>query len=170
MKKRKTQLIIIASIFHALLLVTVYVFQGAILPYLRLNGLVPLLLPIVSTGVAITQGRVAGGVSGLVAGILCDISFNEPVGMFMIILTLAGLLVGFLADLVLTRGFVSYFCCCAAVLSFAAIAQLFPLLLFVGIPPGPLFSTALWQTLYSLAFAFPIWFFVRSPNLMMPEI
>ena len=170
MKKRKMQMLMVSAIFHALLLTTMYMFQGAIFPYLRLNGLVPLLLPIVSTGVAVNQGRVAGGISGLVAGILCDISFNEPVGLFMMILTLAGLVVGFLADTVLTRGFVSYLCCCAAVLSFAAIVQLFPLLLFVRVAPAPLFSTALWQTVYSLAFAFPIWFFVRSPNLMMADV
>ena len=159
MKRRK---LIVSVILHALLMIAVYLFQGAIFPYMRLNGLVPLLLPLVCTGVAVCQGRVAGGISGIFAGIFCDISFNAPVGLFMIILTLAGLIVGYLAETVLTRGFAAYLCCCVAVLSFAAFAQLFPLLFFVGVPAGPLFSTALWQTVYSLVFALPIWFFVRS--------
>ena len=158
----KRQRLIISITLHALLLMIVYVFQGVIFPYLRIDGLAPLLLPIVSTGVAVRQGRVAGGVSGLFAGLLCDISFNEPVGLFMVVLTLAGLIVGFMSDTVLTRGFGTYIFSCAAVLSFAAFVQLFPLLFFGGIPPYPLFTTALWQTVYSLLFAFPLWFIVRS--------
>jgi len=152
----------IELVLHALLLTTVYVFQSMIFPYLRLGGLVPLLLPIVCTGVAVCQGHIAGGVSGLFAGILCDISFNEPAGVFTVILTLTGIFIGALTDTVLTRGFVIYLLSCIAVLIFSAFAQMFPLMLLVGVSTRQLFTTALWQTVYSLAFAFPIWFFVRA--------
>jgi rod shape-determining protein MreD len=144
---------------------TVYVFQSMIFPYLKMSGLVPLLLPIVSTGVAVYQGRVAGGVSGLFAGILCDVSFNKPVGVFTVVLTMAGIAVGALTDTVLTRRFGSFIICSAAVLTLVAFIQLFPLLFFEGVPPYPLFITALRQTVYSLAFTFPLWFFVRSLGL-----
>jgi len=152
-------------IFHALLLMTVYVFQGMIFPYLKLSGLVPLLLPVACTGIAVYQGRVAGGVTGLFAGILCDISFNEPVGLFTVVLTFAGLAVGALADTVLTRRFSSFFVCSAAVLAICAFVQLFPLLFFEGVQYRLLFPTALRQTFYSLMFTFPLWFFVRSLGL-----
>ena len=156
----------VSIILHALLMVTVYVLQGVIFPYLRLNGLIPLLLPIICTGIAVRQGRIAGGVSGLFAGILCDISFNEPVGLFMLVLTLTGILVGSLTDTVLTRGFGAYICCCITVLALAAFIQMFSLLMFVGVLPSLLLTTALWQTVYSLVFAFPTWFILRSLGRM----
>jgi len=157
--KRRT--LIASIILHALLIVTVYILQGIIFPYIRINGLVPLLLPIVTTGVAVRQGRTVGGIVGLFSGLLCDISFNEPVGLFMVVLTLMGIFVGALADTVLTRGFGAFILCCIAVLAFAAFVQMFSLLMFVGVQPSLLLMTALWQTVYSLVFAFPIWFFVR---------
>jgi len=152
----------VSLILHALLLIIVYVFQGMVFPYMRLIGLVPLLLPVVSTGAAVYQGRIAGGVVGIFAGILCDISFNAPVGTFTVLLTMTGLIVGSLADTVMARGFATFYICCAVVLAVSAFAQMFPLLFFENVPPTPLLVTALWQTVYSLIFALPIWFFVRA--------
>jgi len=152
----------ISVILHAMLLMIVFLLQGIIFPYLRVSGLVPLLLPIVSTGTAVYQGRDAGGIAGLFAGILCDIAFNEPVGVFTVFLTFTGLLVGIIADTVMARGITTYFICCAAVLALSAFVQMFPLLFFENVPSTPLLFMALRQTIYSLMYAFPIWFFVRA--------
>ena len=159
----------IEIVLHALLLMTVYVFQSMIFPYFRLGGLVPLLLPIVCTGTAVYKGRVAGGISGLFAGIFCDISFNEPTGLFTVILTFTGLIIGALSDTVLTRSFPIYILSCAAVLIFSAFAQMFPLMFLVEVPTRPLIITALWQTIYSLVFVFPIWFFIRHSRMTTPD-
>ncbi|MCL2226304.1 MAG: hypothetical protein FWB97_01550 [Oscillospiraceae bacterium] len=158
--RRKTLIITIS--LHALSLMVVFVFQGMVFPYLRIAGLSPLLLPLLSTGVAVYAGRFAGGVIGIFAGILCDISLNEPVGAFTILLTFTGLVIGALADSVITRGFVTYFMFCICVLVLAALIQMFPLIYIVGIPPQALLMTALWQTIYSLVFAFPIWVLIRA--------
>jgi rod shape-determining protein MreD len=158
----KRKALIITILLHALLLMAIYIFQGMVFPYLRIAGLAPLLLPVVSTGIAIYEGRFAGGINGIFAGILCDISFNEPVGVFTVVLTFTGLLIGTLADTVIMRGFVTFFLSSAAVLVIAAVIQMFPLVFFEGVPPQQLMPTALWQTVYSLAFTFPIWFFVRA--------
>ena len=152
----------VSIIFHAALLMIVYLLQGVILPYLKFYGLVPMLLPIVSTGVAVYQGRVAGGIVGIFAGILCDISLNQPTGVFTVLLTLLGLFIGFLADTVIARGVAIYYIACAVVLFISAFAQLFPLMFFENVSSVPLWRMSLWQTLYSLLFAFPIWFFVRA--------
>ncbi|MCL2045781.1 MAG: hypothetical protein FWG88_05295 [Oscillospiraceae bacterium] len=152
----------LSMIYHALLLMIVYLLQGMIFPYIKFYGLVPLLLPIVSTGVAINQGRIAGGVAGIFAGILCDMTFNEPAGVFTVLLTLTGLFVGLLADTVMARGIVTYFISCALVLAISAFAQMFPLLFFENTPSAPLITMATRQTFYSLVYAFPIWFFVRA--------
>ena len=153
---------VVSIILHALLLITAYMLQGMIFPYLKIVGLTPLLLPIVSTGVAVYQGRVAGGVVGIFAGVLCDMIFIEPTGVYTVLLTITGLFVGFIADTVIARGFVTYFLSCAVVLAVVAFSQMFPLLFFEKVPPTPLLIMALRQTGYSLIYAIPIWFFVRA--------
>ena len=160
MKDRWT--FVVSIIFHALLLLIVFSLQDIVFLYIKISGLVPLLLPIVSTGVAVYQGHITGGVVGIFAGILCDVTFNEPAGTFTILLTLTGLFIGFLSDTVMARGFATYLICCAAVLAVSAIAQLFPLLFFENVQPRPLLLMALRQTVYSLFYAAPIWFFVRA--------
>jgi len=156
-------------VLHTLLLTVVYVFQGMIFPYLRLYGFTPLLLPIVSTGVAVYEGRYTGGIVGIFAGILCDVSFNEPAGVFTVLLTITGLLTGYVADTVMTRGFATFIICCAAVLALSAFVQVFPLL-YSNVPLQSLLSTAIRQTVYSLLFAFPIWFFVRALGLRAQRV
>jgi rod shape-determining protein MreD len=141
---------------------TVYIFQSMIFPYLRLVGITPLLMPILSTGVSIYEGRDAGGIMGLFAGIFCDVSFNEPVGVFTVLLTIMGLIIGTMADTIITRGFVTYFLSCAAVLIISAAIQMFPLIFLRNAPLQPLLTTAFQQTIYSLIFTLPIWFFVRA--------
>ena len=165
MKKRT---LFISILLHVLLLLAVYILQGVIFPFIRINGLVPLMLPIASTGIALYEGRDIGGLSGLFAGILCDVSFNQPVGVFTVFLTLSGLLIGTLADTVILRGFVTYYISCAIILFISAIVQIYPLLLTLtsepvqSIPLQALISTTIQQTIYSLILALPIWFFVQA--------
>jgi len=158
----KRQTLIISIILHALLLMMVYIFQSMIFPYLRLTGLNPLLLPILGTGVAIYEGRDAGGVMGIFAGIFCDISFNDAVGVFTVLLTITGLIIGALADTIITRSFATFFVSCAAVLAISAIVQMVPLVFVQNVSLQALLSTAFRQTIYSLLFTLPIWFFVRA--------
>jgi len=163
--KRKT--LFITILLHTLLLTAVYILQGVIFPFVRISGLVPLLLPIASTGIALYEGRDIGGVSGLFAGILCDISFNQPVGVFTVFLTISGLIVGTLADTVILRGFVTYFISCASVLVISSFIQVYPFIIRFGeedytIPVQSLISTTIQQIIYSLILALPIWFFIQA--------
>jgi len=160
----KKRALIISILLHSLLLITAYVFQGVIFPFVRVNGLVPLLLPITATGVALYRGRYAGGIVGLFAGVLCDISFNQPAGTFTVLLTFIGLFIGALADAYILRGFVTYYISVGAVLVVVAIVQVFPLIADsqLEIPAYALIATAIQQTIYSLIFAFPMWFLVRA--------
>ena len=153
---------IVTLIYHAILLMVVFTLQSMIFPYLKFFGLIPLLLPIVSTGVAVYQGCIAGGIVGVFAGVLCDISFNEPVGVFTVLLTFLGLFIGFLADTVMARALATYLISCAFVLAVSAFVQMFPLMFFENIPSQPLLTVAFRQTVYSLIYAIPIWFFVQA--------
>ena len=104
----KKKVLVISILFHGMLLLTVFVFQDVIFPFMRLGGLVPLLLPVAATGIALYEGRYTGGIAGLCAGILCDITFNQPVGVFTVFLTLTGLIVGTMADTVILRGLLHF--------------------------------------------------------------
>jgi len=164
MKKRA---LILTIFLHAVFLMLVYIFQGIIFPFMRINGLVPLMLPVAVTGIALYEGQYTGGVAGLFAGILCDVSFNQPVGVFTVVLTFSGLLVGTLADSVVLRGFVTYYISCAAVLVMCAFIQIFSLTISLVsaeqvVPTQAMISTMIQQTIFSLLLAFPIWFFVRA--------
>jgi len=161
--------LIVSIILHAIFLIVVYIFQAAIFPHLRLDGLVPLMLPVAVAGVALYEGRYVGGITGLFAGILCDISFNQPVASFTVLLTLIGLAVGLLSETVFLPGFVTYILMSAGVLIICAFVQMLPLLMLPLVTPGvyhitliTLMPTATAQTAYSLILAVPIWFFVRA--------
>jgi len=159
----KKKVIASSILLHALLLIIVYVFQGAIFPFIRIGGFVPLLLPVVVTGIALYEGRYVGGLSGLFAGILCDISFNQPIGTFTVFLTVVGLTIGTLSDTVVLSGFMTYYFGCTAVLIVSAFVQMTPVIAQPNnIPTAVLMGTAIGQTIYSLILAFPIWFFVRA--------
>jgi len=159
----KKKAITISIILHALLLILVYVFQGVIFPFVRFSGYVPLLLPVVVTGIALYEGRYVGGLSGLFAGILCDISFNQPVGTFTVFLTIVGLGIGTLSDIVVLSGFITFYVGSAAVLIISAFIQMLPIIALPNnISTGELMGTAIWQTVYSLVLAFPIWLLVRA--------
>jgi len=157
----KRQELIISILLHTLFIVSIYVFQGVIFPHIRLAGFVPLLLPIASTGIALYEGRYYGGISGLFAGILCDVSFNQPAGVFTVLLTMTGLIIGTMSDILILKGFVTYYICSAAILIVSAMVQMIPLII-QSIPAQALIYTAIQQTIYSLILAFPIWFFVRA--------
>jgi cell shape-determining protein MreD len=131
---------------------------------MRLDGLVPLMLPVAAAGVALYEGRYVGGITGLFAGILCDISFNAPAGTFTVLLTLMGLGVGVLSETVFLPGFVTYMLTSAGVLIICAFVQMMPFMIMPAnpVPMMMLLTTAGWQTLYSMALAIPIWFFVRA--------
>jgi cell shape-determining protein MreD len=163
MKKRiYRRRIFVSILIHVLLFLVVYALQDMILIHLQLFGLVPLLLPVAATGVAVFEGRDIGGIAGLFVGIMCDISFNAPVGVFTVLLTFTGLLVGTLADTVMRRGFLSFYIASVVVLVISVAAQMFPLVFFNGVPPQMLFMVAMRQTLYSMLFVFPMYPIVKS--------
>lgn len=155
---------IVKLLFRILLLLSVYILQAMVFPYLPLWGVKPLLLPMVVVGVALFEGSRTGGIFGIFAGMLCDISYNQPTVMFTIVLTGVGLLVGFLSDTVLTRGFPSFLLCCVLALFASAFFQVFNLLFYNMVTMDAVLNTILYQTLYSIFFALPMYYAVRATS------
>ena len=158
MSRRRTVVRILIFVPYMLVL---YILQAMLFPYLKIAGTSPLILPLAVSGAALFNGRVTGGVIGIVAGMLCDMSFNQPTIVFTIFLALAGVVLGALSDTFLVKGFPSYLLCSLGLLVACALVQMFPLLFFRGVSLGPLLTVALWQTIYSVFFTIPMYYLSR---------
>lgn len=142
-------------------LLILYILQGMVFTHMPLWGVKPLLLPLAVAGVALFDGAFVGGIFGIFAGMLCDMSFNQPTIAFTLILTFLGIWLGFLAETLLVRGFPSYLFLSFSTLLICSLGQMFPLMFMHGVPFGPLFDTAIRQILYSLVFAIPMYYLTR---------
>ena len=121
-----------------------------------------MLLPIAVAGIATFEGSSRGGGYGLLAGALCDISFNQPVFVMTVTLTLVGIVIGMLSETVMAKGFPTFFLGSLAALILTAFVSLFSLLFFNNVDVSTLLRTAARQTLYSMIFTIPLYFIVRS--------
>ncbi len=142
-------------------MLVLYIFQSMVFPYLKISGVAPLLLPLAVAGAALFNGRAAGGVIGIFAGILCDLSFNQSTIVFTIFLAVAGVLLGAICDSVLVKGFPSYLLCCTCLLILCGFVQMFPLVFLHGVSILPLIGVVFRQTIYSVFFTIPIYYMAR---------
>lgn len=169
MQKAKHETLI-RFLLYIPLLVFLYILQGMLFSRLPIYGAKPLIVPVAAVCIAMFEGSVRGGVLGLISGILCDISFNNPTIVFTITITALCLLVGILADSVLARGFPTFIVCCVVALLFCAYIQMSGILFAGNGTLGPMAFMAVKQMLYSLLFALPIYFLVRfisrTPRVM----
>jgi hypothetical protein len=152
----------IALIVHIVFIIGVYILQAMVFVHLPIRGCVPVLLPIAVVGLAIFEGPASGGGYGLLAGMLCDISFNQPALIMTVVLTVLGIVVGILSETILARGFPGYFICCVGGLVLTAFVSIFSLVFFAGVSGASLLGTAINQTVYSAVFTFPLYFIVRA--------
>jgi len=169
-KKRRLPRIrgaVASIVFHVVIIFLAYITQAHVMPYLNVFA-VPLLLPITAAAVAMYEGSTRGAVLGMFAGILCDISFLEPISRFMLLLTISGLVVGTLTDHVVARGFIPYLVISLIVLVTCAAVQIFVPLAFDGVAYEPLLKTALQQILMTLPFTiivYPLSKFAARPQM-----
>ncbi len=150
-----------AAVRYALILIAVYFIQAELLPHVRIIRMTPVLLPLAAVAFAMWKTPEKAGVFGLFAGMLCDVSFNEPVIKFTLLLTVVSVIVPLLCDTVLSRSFPAFFVMSAAVLVLSAFIQALSLIFVSGQSVVSLAAGALWQTLYSLIFTVPVWFVVK---------
>ena len=159
MSKIKIPVVLIA---HIILIVIIYILQSMVFTYFPINGVYPVLLPIAVVGIATFEGGARGGGYGLLAGMLCDVSFNQPVAVMTVALTFVGIVVGVLSETIMARGFPTYFLCCAGVQVLTSFVSMFSLVFFTNVEFASLMQTGMLQALYSLIFTLPIYPAVRA--------
>lgn len=153
---------LISLLMHVPFILIVYVLQTTLFTSPTLFGVKPLLMPLAVIGVALFEGPYKGGVFGLFAGILCDFSLNQPPIQFTLMMPILGITVGIVCDTVLARGFPSYLVITVISLGVISFFQMFDLLFFRDAALAPLIDTAVKQTLCSLIFTVPIYYFARG--------
>lgn len=161
--KIKSRALLKILIIVPFLLLT-YILQATVFSRVHIFGARPLLLPLAAVAIAISEGSVKGGAFGIAAGMLCDMSFNQPTIQFTLILTLVGIVIGLLAETVLVKNFTTYLICSTLALLFCSFCQAFPFVMFKSVPIAPLLSVALEQTFASIVFTLPIYYFFRLIN------
>ena len=88
----------------AIALVVACILQIALAPYLAIFGVVPKILFIVVVTVALTEGSVAGCVSGFCGGLLLDLLGSSVVGPYALVLSVVGYVAGMLQANVFAEG------------------------------------------------------------------
>ena len=149
------------GVLRALILLLLYVLQTDVFTHLRINGLCPLALPLAAVGFGIFDGGLTGGLWGLAAGILCDLSAGDSFA-FTVLLTLVGFFSGFLSEFILAKGFPSFLVLSVAALFVCSAMQAFPGVAFLGVPLTDGLVGTLIQTTYSLIFVLPVYWASRG--------
>lgn len=157
----------ISMLILAPYLLVLYILQSMVFPHAIILGVKPFIMPIAVAGMALFGGYIPGGVFGVLAGILCDMSFNQPTIQFTIIFALLGLVLGFICDTFLVKSFPSFLFMSLLALVIVSACQIFPMLVFEHFSPAPLIKTALAQTVVSAVFSVPLYYIHRSLYRLM---
>lgn len=149
------------GLLRALILLLLYILQTDVFNHLRISGVCPLALPLAAVGFGIFDGGLKGGLWGLAAGILCDLSVGSSYA-FTILLTLIGFFSGFLSEFVLAKGFPSFLTLSVGALLLCAFIQAAPAVAYRGMPLSDGAVSVLIQTVYSLIFVLPVYWASRG--------
>jgi rod shape-determining protein MreD len=85
-------------------LLAAFVLQVSIASHIAIFGVVPNFMFLVVVTIALTQGPVAGGVSGFVGGLLFDLLGSGIVGPYALVLTVVGYVAGMLTANLFAEG------------------------------------------------------------------
>jgi hypothetical protein len=120
-----------------------------------------MLLPLAVVGIGLFEEGLWGGIWGIAAGVLCDISMADSFLLFTVTLTVIGFFTGFFSEFIIARGFPSFFVLSVISLILIALLQMFKYLVFYKVDFMLLSKVALYQTLYSAIFIIPVYYPVR---------
>ena len=147
---------------YAGLLLLLYILQATVFTHIRIFGVKPLILPVAIMCAALFDGMTTAGMVGLAAGVLCDLSFNQPALQFTIFMTALGIAAGYLFETVISTSFTSFLICTTAALFVCAVIQFFGIVVYNGAEILPVLKTAVIQTVYSAIFVLPLYYIVRG--------
>ncbi len=101
---RKLRLAFVYIIF----LILVQFLQDTVLARFTILGVKMMFIPAAITAVGYMEGGWRGGLYGLLAGVLCDMTYAENTVLFTVLFPCLGFAAGLAADFMMNRSYVSY--------------------------------------------------------------
>lgn len=136
--------------------------QNMLLSRLSFWGVHALVMPSLVVAIGAFEGGLWGAAFGLVTGLMCDMSTLDSTATYMVLYALLGFAAGFLTEFFINRRFFSYMLLTLAAGLITAMCQIIPLWIFHSTPLGTLLPTLLLQNIWSLPFAVPVYYAIKS--------
>lgn len=147
---------------YFMLLIMFVLFQDAVFVHVAPFGVRSFFMPALVTAVGLFEGGWRGGVFGLAAGVLADLSGTSIRLMFTLLYPLMGFTVGLLTEFLFNRRFYVYAISALIALFLSAFCQMFGLLTAHPEVAGALWKTCILQTLWSIPFIFPAYYACKA--------
>ena len=143
-------------------LIMVQFTQDTILARFAILGVKTMFVPAAITAVGFHEGGFRAGLYGLLAGVLCDMTYSENTVLFTILFPALGFVSGMAADFMMNRSYLAYLFAAAACLLVTGCVQMVRVLV---IQPGAIFYClliAVGQMLVSMPVAALLYFPVEQ--------
>ena len=150
------------ALIYIAFLIMVQFMQDTVLARFALFGVKTLFVPAAVCAVGFHEGGFRGGLYGLLAGFLCDMTYAENTVLFTILFPVLGFGSGMAADFMLNRSYIAYLFTAAVCILVAGLGQM---LRVVVLQPGALLYAlivVLGQTLVSVPFAAALYYPVEQ--------
>lgn len=146
------------AFIYILFMILVQFMQDTVLARFALFGVKTLFVPAAVTAVGFQEGGFRGGLYGLLAGFLCDMTYAENTVLFTVLFPALGFASGLAADFMMNRSYVAYLCAAAVCLLVTGAAQMIRV---VVLQPGAVLYCIIIvaaQALVSMPFAAVLYF------------
>jgi len=112
------------ALIYLLFMILVQFLQDTVLAQFTVFGVKMLFVPAACAAVGVHEGGFRGGLYGLAAGVLCDMTYSENTVLFTLVFPLLGFAAGLTADYMLNRSYVAFLFTAACVLLATGCAQM----------------------------------------------
>ncbi len=112
------------ALVYILFLIMVQFLQDTVLARFAILGVKMMFIPASIIAVGYMEGGWRGGLYGLLAGVLCDMTYTENTVLFTLLFPALGFASGLAADFMMNRSFVSYLFAAAVSLLITGFAQM----------------------------------------------
>lgn len=99
---------------YILFLILVLFLQDTVLARMTVFGVKMMFIPAAIAAVGVHEGGFRGGLFGLLAGFLCDMTFTENTVLFTLLFPAIGFAAGMAADFMMNRSYIAYLFIAAA--------------------------------------------------------
>lgn len=111
------------ALIYIAFMILVQFLQDTVLARFAIMGIKTMFVPAAVTAVGFQEGGFRGGLYGLLAGVLCDMTYSENTVLFTILFPALGFASGLAADYMMNRTYVAYLFSAAVCLLITGLAQ-----------------------------------------------